>query len=1226
MPATEATYRNLKKLHVVFGVSSLAMLLAILWMIAADHMREWKRVQRDFLVVDARRLQYELQQREQALDQQKLAELEQKRQQALQRVNQRRDEIAAIEQELEHLRGQAQLARQRRLIVQAERDSIASLIEIAKEERDEEKLQQLRAQLQQVLKQLEELRRQEEEAQQAVEAKQRELEQKQKELLEVEKERKQLLRDIERLREALEAKKWEWDETVRSWPILDAFASPVRIEQTVHDDLQMDFHFTGVPRTDRCVTCHKGIDMVRADGSPIYTEQLLEQLNAKQSPYWRAFLTHPKPELYVTANSPHPRETFGCTVCHSGQGSGTTFTYASHSPNTLREEHEWQAKYGWHEVHFWEEPMLPSRFYESSCLKCHVHVVDLENHPKYENPAPKLLRGYHLVRQYGCFGCHEINGYVEGKRIGPDLRLEPQTEQERKRAEADPSQPPGTMRKVGPSLRHLAEKTVESWVRRWIKHPAAFRPTTRMPRFYGLSNNDGQTPGSDPTDLLRSDVEIYAITYYLFQKSEPLNLPDPPVKVDPTDAEQVARGKTKFIERGCLACHTHAGVQGELEQIEVEATADFGPDLSDLRLKLVDANGRPNTKWLYHWLKNPKRINPRGFMPELKLSDQDAADIAAWLLSQDARWHEEVSLKPLESAEIQQTIDEMIYMYLERNFTLEQSERAVREGLREDELPPSGPERLLVAPITPEKKLLYLGQKTIGRLGCFGCHDIPGFETAKPIGTPLSDWGRKAFKDPEKLEFVHVAEFAAERGPEGWSEEDYEYFLTKLEHHTGIGFLWQKLRYPRSFDYNRDRRWDDKLRMPRFPFANNPEDVEAVMTFVLGLVQDAMIAPAKRALPGPRELARIEGWKAITRYNCAGCHVFRMPEIAFDATKMLMEQPLTRHGEEFPEVIEAQKKMARDARVPRTEQIYRIQGLLVGEVPPLSFPDEDALDGVAAIELWEPMRWQDTVLLVGDRIPVDDPEGVLLERSRPAVGGEYAEILVKWLATQQNKRYEEVWGFVPPPLVRQGMKTQPAWTHQFLLDPFLIRPAARLRMPRFHMSDAEAAAIARYFALVDGVEEPYDYVPEREEEYRRRRASERPDYWRAAWNLLTMRPEPQAGQAGQQARLCASCHRIGTVYPAGGRPEDSGPDLHVVAHRLRSEYLWQWIASPKRLLPYTGMPVNFDPQNPRYQDVFRGRSIDQVIAVKDVLLNFDYVEYDVVRRRDGEQPGATGGE
>ena len=34
-----------------------------------------------------------------------------------------------------------------------------------------------------------------------------------------------------------------------------------------------------------------------------------------------------------------------------------------------------------------------------------------------------------------------------------------------------------------------------------------------------------------------------------------------------------------------------------------------------------------------------------------------------------------------------------------------------------------------------QQRLKYIGRKTIAKYGCFGCHDIPGFEDAKPIGT-----------------------------------------------------------------------------------------------------------------------------------------------------------------------------------------------------------------------------------------------------------------------------------------------------------------------------------------------------------------------------------------------------------------------------------------------------------------------------------------------------------
>ena len=50
----------------------------------------------------------------------------------------------------------------------------------------------------------------------------------------------------------------------------------------------------------------------------------------------------------------------------------------------------------------------------------------------------------------------------------------------------------------------------------------------------------------------------------------------------------------------------------------------------------------------------------------------------------------------------------------------------------------------------------YVGRRTIGKFGCFGCHDIPGYEDAKTIGTGLADWGRK---DPSRLAFEEVIEY-----------------------------------------------------------------------------------------------------------------------------------------------------------------------------------------------------------------------------------------------------------------------------------------------------------------------------------------------------------------------------------------------------------------------------------------------------------------------------------
>ena len=98
--------------------------------------------------------------------------------------------------------------------------------------------------------------------------------------------------------------------------------------------------------------------------------------------------------------------------------------YSSHTPNTSAAKERWSKEHGYEAIHDWDFPMNPMRFVESSCLKCHHQVTDLIGSDN-RNEAPKLVRGFNLIKENGCFGCHEIAGRKGGRQIGPDLRLEP---------------------------------------------------------------------------------------------------------------------------------------------------------------------------------------------------------------------------------------------------------------------------------------------------------------------------------------------------------------------------------------------------------------------------------------------------------------------------------------------------------------------------------------------------------------------------------------------------------------------------------------------------------------------------------------------------------------------------------------------------------------------------------------------------------------------------------
>jgi hypothetical protein len=134
------------------------------------------------------------------------------------------------------------------------------------------------------------------------------------------------------------------------------------------------------------------------------------------------FASHPRLDLFVGPTSPHNAETMGCTICHEGQGGATEFKWVSHTPDSMKDMARWKREHGWFENEHWIRPMHANRFVESSCVKCHHEVTDLEPNERYpEPPAPKVVSGFRAIETYGCFGCHDIPGFEDAKQIGTGL-------------------------------------------------------------------------------------------------------------------------------------------------------------------------------------------------------------------------------------------------------------------------------------------------------------------------------------------------------------------------------------------------------------------------------------------------------------------------------------------------------------------------------------------------------------------------------------------------------------------------------------------------------------------------------------------------------------------------------------------------------------------------------------------------------------------------------------
>ncbi len=1107
-------------------------------------------------------------------------------------------------------------------------------------------------------------------------------------------------------------------------------------------------------------------DVIREiNGTPIYERQKAIDLLTKDVKWGEPiqlrvrrgvpepFNSHPRLDLFVGSLSPHPLATMGCTSCHEGQGSATSFEYASHTPNSPRQAEKWTKDDGWFENHHWIYPMRPNRFQESSCLKCHHDVVELEASPKFpEAPAPKVVEGYNLIRRYGCFGCHEINGYDgPARRVGPDMRAEPNytagvqqlltdpafetlaagSKKEKQAAEqwrqlvakivahpeddasrnllrekllADKSladqaaadalakvdnekppllsaashklesvlkdvESPGKFRKVGPSLRHVGSKLDYNFLYDWIRNPTEFRPTTRMPRFFGLWDHLDGAGLKEAQDM--EPIEIRASVEYLLASSQKLD----EAAVGKVElAASAERGKELFATRGCLACH-----QAKDSSIP-QGAAVFGPDLSRIGAKMLHhPEGKEGGQsWLAGWVRDPQRYHPRSLMPNLYLEPMDtvvagggkqtsdpATDIAAYLMTLQGKneggkkasdWDltdvpERKSLSNLES----DSLHKLARLYLIEKMPVERAERYLRDGIPlKQKAEARGDETYLIvtdsSKTQTDRLLQYVGRRTIAKYGCAGCHDIPGFEDAKGIGTALADWGKK---EPSKLAFEQIAEYLQHHGeselanmhsgvaadksvpapagghahggdpaagkPPGFADradQDDAYFEEKVEEHQREGFVWQKLREPRSYDYKaaQNKKYNDRLRMPKFNFT--PEQREAVITFVLGLVADP---PATQYVfhPEPRQAAIVEGSRLLEKFNCVGCHTIRMDrwditykpagddEGDFKKFKPAADDYAFMAKHFKPDDIK--KSLDMDRRGMRHTTLVGMTDRDESMKEQMMTADGDVADDPTQADFHQLVLWEPT-LIDGNAAQVGDKVKLPMGRERngrhyPAFGGDFARLVWPYIlkaerATMAGKQQKamEVLGWLPPPLLGEGRKVQSEWLFNFLQNPYPIRPAASLRMPRFNMAAAESTALVNYFAAVDDADYPYQkssapqMMTVAATKLKESDSSEKD--WRQALNIVV------------DNNYCIKCHKVGDFSPQGS-VRAMAPNLAMVHQRLRPDYVHPWLAKPSRILPYTPMPQNIAPNKPADQKLFPGDSQDQLWGLTDLLMNYD---------------------
>src|SRR5262249_55177921 len=277
-----------------------------------------------------------------------------------------------------------------------------------------------------------------------------------------------------------------------------------------------------------------------------------------------------------------------------------------------------------------------------------------------------------------------------------------------------------------------------------------------------------------------------------------------------------ARGDAKRGEEivksiGCQGCH----VVGEGAREAAGPRRTFGQPLENI-------GNKTTYEWIFNWVRDPKHYSPATFMPNLRLTDSQVADVATYL----------VGLKgpagdaPKATADHKPT-HEPLFDYLKNVVPVEEAKAQLGR-------------------LNADEKQVELGKRAINRYGCFSCHDIKGFEKAQSIGTDLSEEGSKLVT---RLDFA---------------------FVEGIPHTSKIGWFRAKLHDPRLFDQGRVLQPLDKLRMPNFDLTEVEIDrlVTAIMSFQRE-IQPAAALPAKDA----RTDYLYQGRTLVHRRNCVGCHI-----------------------------------------------------------------------------------------------------------------------------------------------------------------------------------------------------------------------------------------------------------------------------------------------------------------------------------------------------------------
>lgn len=412
---------------------------------------------------------------------------------------------------------------------------------------------------------------------------------------------------------------------------------------------------------------------------------------------------------------------------------------------------------------------------------------------KIIDPVPTITEGRALFRSLNCTGCHILDGFPWD-------------------------------RNAGPALNDITAKVDPPWILTWLRNPRGWRAKTSMPNLWPKPLDPASkrpfSPGSPEYQAWEKQMrdETVAIAAFLVDRSDnPSTRPGASKNARPVK-EVVAgyanvpgasaeKGKKIFEAYGCQGCHARS----EKDTPEEKLPEAWRNRERDIAPTLANMGAKTTADWIAYWVEDPSRYWHGTKMPNLRLTRVEAASVGLYVAS--------LREAPLAPAEVQAAEVALVADPAKRS---EKVACGVAGGA--------------------SMSRVECGEKLIGYYGCFGCHQIDGFEKAAPVAPELGGFAKK---DVTTLDF-------------GYAIADHHLQTTET-------FATLKLDAPRI--YRRDR---IELKMADFDLS--PREIRALVVFLKGLV-NARPKGTYDPSQHPEYAAALAGRQLVEDYNCRGCHV-----------------------------------------------------------------------------------------------------------------------------------------------------------------------------------------------------------------------------------------------------------------------------------------------------------------------------------------------------------------